>query len=455
MKILHVVQAYHPVVGGAEGLVKHFSEQLANRRGDEVTVFTAAVTKPTYFWRDEGAPLPAGTETINGVSVRRFPVSKRFQFARMVLARSFYRLKLPYHDWARTIQVGPLIPRLPQAIAQSGADVVMAATFPFLHMYYAVSGGRRGQIPVVLTGAIHTEDKWGYDRQIMIRAINRADAYVALTAYEKTFLVEKGIAPEKIHVIGGGVEAARFTGVTGAAARQKYGLGDDPVIVVISRQSELKRLDTVIQAMPRVWAKFPQARLLMAGARTAYSAQLDGMIARLPPEQQARITQIHDFPETEKPSIMAAADIFAHPSGNESFGIVFVEAWAAGKPVIGADVGAVASLITAGRDGLLFEYGRAASLAEAILALLANPGRRQAMGAAGRQKVQANYTWEIVTDRLRDVYQQLFENRKGGANNLSEKSQACIERSRNKTQRLTGEKSRQICGFFSRYNLSE
>ena len=126
-----------------------------------------------------------------------------------------------------------------------------------------------------------------------------------------------------------------------------------------------------------------------------------------------------------------------------------MEAWAAGKPVIGADVGAVASLITAGRDGLLFEYGRAASLAEAILALLANPGRRQAMGAAGQQKVRANYTWEIVTDRLRDVYQQLFENRKGGTNNLSEKPQACIERNRNKMQRLTGEKSRQICGFFS------
>lgn len=409
MKILHVVQAYHPVVGGAEGLVKHFSEQLANRCQDDVTVFTAAVTKPTYFWRDEGEALPPGTEIIKGVTVRRFPVSKRFQLARMVLARGFYRLKLPYHDWARTIQVGPIIPQLPQAIAQSGADVIMAATFPFLHMYYAVSGGRRGRIPVVLAGAIHTEDKWGYDRQMMIRAITQADAYVALTAYEKSFLVEKGIAPEKMHVLGGGVAAARFVEATGTAARQKYGLGNDPVIVVMSRQSELKRLDTVIQAMPRVWAKYPQVRLLMAGARTAYSAQLDRMIAQLPPEQRARITQIHDFPEEDKPRILAAADIFVHPSGNESFGIVFVEAWAAGKPVIGANVGAVASLIAAGRDGLLFEYGNAASLAETVLTLLADAGKRAALGRAGRQKVMANYTWEIVTDRLRDVYRQVID----------------------------------------------
>ena len=411
MKILHVVQAYHPVVGGAEGLVKHFSEQLANRHRDEVTVFTAAVTKPAYFWRDEGKPLPAGTEMINGVTVRRFPVSKRFQFARMVMARGFYRLKLPYHDWARTIQVGPIIPQLPQAIAQSGADVVMAATFPFLHMYYAVSGGQQGQIPVVLIGAIHTEDKWGYDRQMMIRAIAQADAYIALTAYEKTFLVEKGIAAEKIHVIGGGVAAAQFVAAEGTAVRQKYGLGDDPVIVVMSRQSELKRLDTVIQAMPRVWAKFPQARLLMAGARTAYSAQLDRMIAQLPPEQRARITQIHDFLEEEKPHILAAADIFVHPSGNESFGIVFVEAWAAGRPVIGANVGAVASLIEAGRDGLLFEYGEPASLAKAILTLLADEDLRQQMGRTGQKKVLGNYTWEHVSDRLRAVYEQVIAQR--------------------------------------------
>ncbi len=408
MKILHVVQAYHPVVGGAEGLVKHFSEQLANRHQDEVTVFTAAVTKPTYFWRDEGEPLPAGTEMINGVTVRRFPVSKRLQLARMVMARGFYRLRLPYHDWARTIQVGPIIPQLPQAIAQSGADVVMAATFPFLHMYYAVSGGQEGQIPVVLTGAIHTEDKWGYDRQMMIRAIAQADAYIALTAYEKAFLVGKGIAAEKIHVIGGGVNAAEFVAAEGTAVRQKYGLGDDPVIVVMSRQSELKRLDTVIQAMPRVWAKFPQARLLLAGARTAYSAQLDGMIAQLSPEQRTRITQIHDFPEAEKPHILAAADIFVHPSGNESFGIVFVEAWAAGKPVIGADVGAVASLIEAGRDGLLFAYGNADSLAEAALTLLANEDLQQQMGRTGQKKALKNYTWEHVSDRLRAVYAQVI-----------------------------------------------
>jgi glycosyltransferase involved in cell wall biosynthesis len=163
--------------------------------------------------------------------------------------------------------------------------------------------------------------------------------------------------------------------------------------------------------MPYIWAQQPNVRLLMAGARTSYSAQLDKMIAALPPAQQGQITLMNDFPESEKPNLLAAADVLVHPSGNESFGIVFVEAWAAGKPVIGADVGAPASLIVEGEDGLLFRYGDAASLAQKAGQLLLQPAQRVAMGAAGWEKVLANYTWEIVADQVRQVYADLLMTR--------------------------------------------
>lgn len=407
MKILHVVHGYYPVIGGTEWLLQNMSEQLAARHQDDVTVFTGAVTKPSYYWCEEGGPMPVGIETINGVIVRRFPFSKRFQFIRMVMARGFYRLKLPYHDWARTYQLGPTMPQLPNAVAQSGADILMAAAFPYRHMYYALAGGQRGNIPVVLLGAIHPADKWGYDRKMMYQAIAQADAYIALTPFEKNYLVEKGIAANKIYVLGGGVDVTPFANADGSLIRQQYGLGDDLVVGVMSRQTPLKRLDIVIKAMPAVWDKYPQARLLMAGARTAHSDYLDQLIAELPAQQQARVTQIHDFAEAEKPAILAAMDLVVHPSPNESFGIVFVEAWAAGKPVIGANIGAIASLIEADKDGLLFAYGDPDNLAQLILDLLADAAKRQVMGEAGRRKVLARYTWETITDRLRQIYQQV------------------------------------------------
>lgn len=404
MKILHVVQGYHPVVGGSEWLVKNLSEQMVARYRDKVTVFTPAANKPAYFWRNEGGPLPVGTEQVNGVTVQRFPLFRGLRFARMLLAHGFHRFRLPYHDWARTIQVGPLIFGLSKAIATSGAEIVFATAFPFMHMYSAVAGARRAGVPVVLLGAIHTADKWGYDRQMMYNAINQADAYIAHTPFERDHLIARGVAADKIRVIGAGVDVEMIAKGNGRFIRERYDLGKDPVLLVLGRQSELKRLDTVIKAMPDIWAQQPNVRLLMAGARTNYSAQLDKMIAELSPAQQAKITTINDFPESEKPDLLAAADLLVHPSGNESFGIVFVEAWAAGKPVIGADVGALASLIAEGKDGLLFHYGDSASMAQKVCHLLARPELRQSMGAAGREKVLANYTWEIVADRVRQVY---------------------------------------------------
>lgn len=409
MKILHVVQGYFPVIGGSENLVKNLSEQMAVNYNDDVTVFTAAATKPIYFWKDEGEAMSAGVEQINGVRVRRFPVSKRFQFMRMIAARGFYRLKLPYHDQMRTWQVGPIIPKLPQAIAESDADVIFATSFPFKHMYDAVKGAKQANRPVVLLGAIHTEDKWGYDRRMMFTAIKQADAYVAHTVFERDFLVARGVDTHKIHVIGGGVAVVDFSDVDNTAVRTKYNLPDGPLIVVMTRQSALKRLDTIVEAMPLVWQVHPEAGLLLAGAKRDYSDKLAWRIAQLPPDRQKKIVQVHDFADEEKPQLLAAGDMLVHTSGYESFGIVFVEAWAAGKPVIGANVGSISSLIDAGKDGLLFEFGDPQSLAQQIITLLNQPAAGLTMGQAGREKVLQNYSWEIVTERLRWVYQQVID----------------------------------------------
>jgi glycosyltransferase involved in cell wall biosynthesis len=143
---------------------------------------------------------------------------------------------------------------------------------------------------------------------------------------------------------------------------------------------------------------------MMAGARTSYSPEIDQMISALSPHQRARVTVINNFSESKKPDLLAACDLIAHPSGNESFGIAFIEAWACGKPVIGARVGAIPSVINEGQDGLLHTYLDPTNMAQTILELLGDPSRRIRMGEAGRKKVLANYTWEIAADRLRSVY---------------------------------------------------
>jgi glycosyltransferase involved in cell wall biosynthesis len=379
-----------------------------------VTVFTTVAYRMEHFWRSGEPTMPAGTEVVNGVTVRRFAVFNRLNVLRMLIAGAAYRLRLPYNDWLRTIYNGPLIPGLSRAVANSGADVVFATAFPLLHMYHALAGARRAGIPLVFLGAIHTADEWGYDRKMMLRAIQQADAYIAHTTFERDYLVARSVRGERIWVIGAGVDAHALAAADGAAVRKRYGWENAPVVAVVGKQTARKRFDILLEAMRRVWAVRPDAQLLLAGARTPYSLQIEEMVGALPREQRTHTTIVSDFSEEEKPNLLAACDIFALPSGQESFGIAFVEAWACGKPVVGARIGAIPSVIDEGRDGLLVAYQDAGDLAQAILELLTDPSRRVRMGEAGRRKVLESYTWEIVTDQLRAVYNQVISAVAGG-----------------------------------------
>jgi glycosyltransferase involved in cell wall biosynthesis len=387
-------------------VIKNLSERLVSRYADEVTVFTTTARNMEHFWSTEEPALPAGVEEMNGVRVRRFPVFNRLGRLRMLAAHAARRLRLPFNDWLRTIYNGPIVFGMAKAIAESDADVIAATAFPHLHMYYALAGGRRAGKPVVFIGAIHAGDDWGFDRRMMYRAIRRVDAYIAYTTFERDLLIGKGIEGKKIEVVGAGVDVDAFN-QDRSVARRQYGWGDEPVLAIVAKQGPHKRFDTLLAAMPQVWEEFPEARLVIAGSRTGYSSKVAEMIAALPAERRDQVTVMDDFAEEEKPALLAACDVLVMPSGHESFGIVYLEAWASGKPVIGARIGAVPAVIDEGRDGLLVEHQDPDDLAKAILVLINDPELRERMGAAGRAKLLEKYTWDSVVDRVRGIYSQL------------------------------------------------
>ncbi|RIK56284.1 MAG: hypothetical protein DCC57_03585 [Chloroflexi bacterium] len=411
MKILHVVHSYAPSLGGAQWLTQQLSETLVAHYADQVTVFTTVAESLDLFHRRDCPALPAGIETINGVTVQRFPVFNRLRLVRQAAAGLTYRLHLPYNDWFRTWENGPIVPGLRRAVAASGADVVFATAFPLRHMYDALAGARRAGIPVVLLGALHTDDVWGFDRPMIYRAIQRADAYIALTGFERDYVIARGAAAEQVHVVGAGVDADRFIEADGLPIRQALGWQDRPVVIMLARFVPRKRFDLLLAAMQQVWRQRPDTCLLLAGGRTPYIAAIEREIQSLPPEQQAQVVIVDSFDEAQKPHLVAAADVCVHTATQESFGIALIEAWAGGKPVIGARAAAIPSVIAEGEDGLLFEFPHVDSLAQAILTLLDDPALGRRMGAQGQQKVLENYTWPIVARRVRTLYAQLIDRR--------------------------------------------
>ncbi|WP_420629570.1 glycosyltransferase family 4 protein [Candidatus Leptofilum sp.] len=403
MRILHVVHGYPPNMGGTQRLFQELSEQLVQTYGDEVTVFTTNAYSNYHFWQEDDHTVPVGTEQINGVTVRRFLVFNRFSGVRLNLARLLYKLRLPGHDWARTWHNGPIVPGLTQAIAKFEADVVTAAAFPLLHMQNARRGAQQSRKPLLYFGALHPEDVWGFERQLIYRSIADATGFLAATSFEKTYLAERGIDPSKITVLGAGVNVAELAKADGRSWRNAHQLTNEPLIAFVGQQVAHKGIDRLLQAMPHIWQALPAARLVIAGKPTGYSQTIHAILEQLPPAQRRQVLVLDAPPDAEKNGLLAACDVLALPSRHESFGMVLAEAWACGKPVVGCHVGGVAALVDDEQDGLLVPVDDAKALAQALLRLLQNPSLREKLGAAGKQKVESRYTWAAVTAVYREA----------------------------------------------------
>jgi glycosyltransferase involved in cell wall biosynthesis len=407
MKILHVVHAYPPSVGGCQTLVERLSRVLAEDHGDCVTVFTTVARNTEHFVQDDGMALPRGEEVRDGVRVRRFPVFNGLTRQRMLLASLGYRFRLPGNELFRTWLNGPIVPGLSQAIAVSGAEVVMASAFPLWHMYAALRGARRGSLPIVLMGALHVEDEWNFDRKMIFRAIRCADAYVALTEFERNHVLSRGAVPGKTHVVGGGVEVGDFQQASGEKLRAGLNIGAEKVVALVSKQVERKRFDLLIEAMVKVRQIHPEAHLVLAGGTTPFSESLLSLIQASGTQAAARTHLLSDLSEAEKAEALAACDVFALPSTRDSFGLVFLEAWACSKPVVGVSAGAIPSVVRHEVDGLLVAPDDPHALAAAIVRLLDDPALARSLGAAGFEKVRSAHSWEKVAEQYRSIYGQI------------------------------------------------
>jgi glycosyltransferase involved in cell wall biosynthesis len=408
MKVLHVVQGYFPAIGGTEHLIQRVSEELVSKFNDEVTVFTTNCYSSEAFSTPRMPRMAQGREEINGVCVRRFPVSSYISRLFVYLAGD---TSLPGSQYYRTLFNGPIIPGLSRAIQQADYDIAVAASFPLLHMFTTLKAAHRSQRPCILVGCLHSADTWGFDRPMIYRAIQKAEGYVSLTAHEADYVTSRGVCPEKITIIGAGTDLLHYEGIEKNSARQRLGIPIDvPVIGFVGQVSKRKGVETLIRAIQQVWQIYPSARLLIAGAKTIYADRLATQLAELQVSDREKILLQYNFPEEEKPWMIASLDILAYPSSYESFGIAFIEAWALEKPVIGCRTGAVPDVIDGGRDGLLIQFDDANMLTEAILILLGNPSWAHKLGQQGRQKVVSYYNWPEIARHFREVYLQVLDN---------------------------------------------
>jgi glycosyltransferase involved in cell wall biosynthesis len=421
MRILHIIQRYHPYVGGSELYFQELSERLA-RAGHRVEVWTTDAWDLDYFWSRKARRIPQARDTHNGVAIRRFPVRH------LPLPSIYYRAwrramaelsDLPFdatpllYRMARMTPWVPAMRRALLALPPGAFNLVHTTNIPFEAMIAdAADYAERVRIPHIITPFTHLGEPGdrGISRYYTMRhqldLERRAARLITQTRLERDFLSDLGVPTHKMERVGVGVNPYDVVGGNGERFRHKYGV-EGPIVYYIGAAAYDKGTAHTIEAMRRVWERGCQATFIMAG-----STMLDKFkryYNALPAEVRERCRWLGFIPDDDKRDLNAAGQVFCMPSRTDSFGIVYLEAWLNGVPVIGARAGGVPEIIDDGVDGYLVEFGDVAALANRIQLLLERPDVVAEMGQAGRRKVLAEHTWDHKISRIAAIYNEVLQ----------------------------------------------
>lgn len=232
--------------------------------------------------------------------------------------------------------------------------------------------------------------------------VRNADLLLPVSGFTAGLLQNLGAPDECIEVINNGTDADRFSPVQNPEFRGSIGAHDRPVILAIGRIVRRKGFDTVIEAMPRVLESLPDALLAIAG-EGPFETELRALVDRLGLKESVHFCG--GIPYEDLPDVYSSADVVAMPSRNEppaveGFGIVFLEANACERPVIGAATGGIPDAIVDGETGVLVPPDDPVALAGSLIKLLADAPLRERLGRRGRQRVLDAFTWDHVADRV-------------------------------------------------------
>jgi len=419
--LLLVNAAYPPFIGGAEVYTQTLAERFA-RQLSTVTLVTTNAGEVEFFWNPRKRHIAPGSEMMNGIAVTRcrvshLPISPLSFYLLRRLATLIARLPMDTLPILRRLATRmPGVPDLPSTLEQLPTPIGLvhginiALEWPPLAAWrYA----RHHALPFVMTPFVHVGEVGhanvliNYVMPHQLEILRDADAVIVQTEIEQRALAQLGVREDRLHRHGMGVDLETLTGGDAARFRARHQL-TDPIVTFLGVVTYDKGSFHLVQALEQLWAQNQRAHLVIAGQPVD---EFNTFYNRLSPATQQRIVRLGPVTGQDKQDLLAATDVFALPSRIDSFGIVYLEAWAYRKPVIGARAGGVPDVIAAEHDGQLIHFGNVAELAAAIARLLADPALAAAQGQAGRAKVEQQYTWDRIVQLTYNIYTDLLDRR--------------------------------------------
>jgi phosphatidylinositol alpha-1,6-mannosyltransferase len=369
MTVLVVTNDFPPRQGGIETFVRSLCDELP-----DVVVYTSR--EPGAAAYDATLPFPV----IRDRTSMLLPTARSTRRA-VQLMREYDADRILFGAAAPLGLMGP-------ALRRAGARRIVAMTHGHETWWAGMPGAR----------------------QALRRIGDAADTLTTVSSWcaEQIAPALSPAAVQRMRRLTPGVDSGRFhPGCGGQQIRQGLGLEGVPVVVCVSRLIRRKGQDTLIRAWPRVLQAVPDARLLLVGGGPDRE-YLEELAVRHGIADAVEFTG--PVPWAEIPPYVDAADVFAMPCRTrrfglepEALGIVTLEASAAGKAVVVGDSGGAADTVRHGTTGYLVDPYNPVAVGARIVGLLTNRQDREALGAAGREWVEAEWSWSRSGAVLREL----------------------------------------------------
>lgn len=353
--VLNERDPHHPLTGGAETHIFEIFERLA-RRGYDVTLLAASFP---------GSPRE---EMVQGVRVVRL-VNRYFYYGVVAWAARREAKRMGGVD-----VVVDVLNKLPFC----SRWLLPYPCFAIVHHLFGTTAFRQVPLPIaVLT----------YLAEKLIPSAYRGVPMMAISPSTKDDLVERGLAASQIWVVPPGVDRATHLPTDD-------GLHREPLILWVGRLEPYKRADLMIEAMPEILAKVPDARLVIVGAGTGRSA-FEARVVALGLGDHVSFTGF--VSEEVKIDWLRKAAVTVQTSEKEGWGMTVIEGNVCNTPAVASDVPGLRDSVQDGVSGLLFPYGDRAALARAILRILTEPELREKLVREGC--IWGNrFGWDEVAD---------------------------------------------------------
>ena len=406
MKVLMLSWEYPPKsVGGLAQHVYDLTNALAEL-GMEVHLITSG---------GYGAP---SFEQVNGVKVYRVEP---------------YRVSSPdFVTWVAQFNVALLEKAIP--ILAENSDFHILHAHDWLVAYAARAVKHAGRLPLIAT--IHaTEYGRNYglhnDTQRHISDIEWWLTYEAWRVICCSHYMEGEVRhvfqlpQDKIVVIPNGVNINNFKTGNRDARRINYAAPDEKIVFYIGRLVREKGVQVLLDAAPEILANHPQTKFVISG-KGPYEPSLKHQAAMLGISNRVYFTgYIND---DVRNSLYSWSDVAVFPSLYEPFGIVALEAMAAGTPVVVSDCGGISEIVRHGEDGLKANTGNSHSLAQNILAILKQPELGNKLRETAYRRVLNEFNWKNIARRTASTYQEVWEAHRSTSWSVSERQSGFLGR---------------------------